>query len=265
MVIGSATPRDEVSRKLGDSVPERTLCEGHYEVRFAHSTDELEAVQRLRFEVFNLELGEGFDESFVSGRDADEFDSICHHLIVTDLRTGAIVGCYRIQTARMAAINRGFYSATLFDLSTLPLNVVHRSAEIGRACVARSHRSTAVLFLLWKGLALYAGHNQIRYFFGCSSLTSQDPGEGNAVLRFLEEAGRMHPDWRIQPRPENRCPIDPRVAAAPGVPSLFRTYLRFGAKVCGPPAIDRDFRTIDYFVVLDLDSMPSRTRRMFFG
>ena len=39
---------------------------------------------------------------------------------------------------------------------------------------------------------------------------------------------------------------------------LLRTYLRHGAKVCGPPAVDRLFKTIDYFVVIDADNMAQR-------
>ena len=49
------------------------------------------------------------------------------------------------------------------------------------------------------------------------------------------------------------------------IPRLFRTYLRFGVKVCGPPAIDRQFKTIDYFVIFDVAQMNAFSRRMFFG
>ena len=55
----------------------RSLREGRrYEVRFARNAEELDAIQRLRFEVFNLELGEGLASSFESGRDVDEFDPV---------------------------------------------------------------------------------------------------------------------------------------------------------------------------------------------
>ena len=248
-----------------EHLPTRTLTESHYEVAFARSAEELDAIQQLRFEVFNLEMGEGLEESFDSHRDTDEFDAVCHHLMVRDTRTGAIVGCYRMQTAAMARVNRGFYSAGLFDLSSLPEQAMEKSIEVGRACVAKSHRSSLVLFLLWKGLALYVAHNQVRYLFGCCSLTSQDPAEGSAVLRYLQERDRMHSEWSVPPAAGCECPIDPEVEPANGVPTLFRAYLRYGAKACGPPAIDRDFKTLDYLVVLDVDALSTRTHRMFFG
>ena len=266
-----AEKRDQTVRTVDvrlDQIPARTVEAGHYRVSFARSAEEIDAVQRLRFQVFNLELGEGLEESFETGRDADPFDATCHHLLVTDLRTNQIVGCYRMQTASMAAANEGFYSSGLFDLSRLPERVVSESMEVGRACVARSHRSKHVLFLLWKGLALYVAHNNVRYLFGCCSLTSQDPFEGWAVMRYLEDADHLHPELSIEPADD--CLLEaaePSAEAVAGVeiPILFRTYLRYGSKVCGPPAIDREFKTIDYFVVLDVETLSRRTHKIFFG
>ncbi len=235
-------------------------------MRFARTTRDLDAALRLRFEVFNLELGEGLAASWETGRDADPFDPICHHLLVEDGER--LVGTYRLQTAAMAAAHRGFYSAGEFDLSALPPEVTARSVELGRACVARGHRSTRVLFLLWKGLALYVAANRCRYLFGCSSLTSQDPDAGKALMDRLTAEGHLHPTIRVPPLPELAC-YPERYAARPGtpadLPTLFRTYLRHGAKVCGPPAIDREFRTIDYFVLFDVEGMSPAMRRTFFG
>ena len=36
------------------------------------------------------------------------------------------------------------------------------------------------------------------------------------------------------------------------LPPLFTSYLRLGAKVCGGPALDREFKVTDYLVLLDL-------------
>jgi len=43
------------------------------------------------------------------------------------------------------------------------------------------------------------------------------------------------------------------------VPKLLMAYLSIGAKICGPPAIDREFKTIDFLTLLDLDSLPAST------
>jgi len=249
-------------------VPERTLREGRYELRFARTREELEAVLRLRFEVFNLELGEGLDASFATGLDRDEFDAGCHHLIVAESESGEIVGTYRMQTGEMAAAHFGFYSAVEFDFSGLPEGLLEDSLEVGRACVALDHRNTQALFLLWKGLALYVQKTRKRYLFGCCSLTSQNPHEGLAVMRYLEAHGHVHPELRVAPQPDFVCydqDLEPDPTIEVKIPKLFRIYLRHGAKACGPPAIDRQFKTIDYLVVFDVDAMSERQLRTFFG
>jgi putative hemolysin len=250
-------------------LPGETLREGRYEVRFARTAEELDAVLRLRFEVFNLELEEGLESSFETGRDLDQFDPVCHHLVVAVQATGEVVGTYRLQTSAMAAAHpHGFYSATEFDLDGFPPPVVAGSVELGRACVALEHRNTQVLFLLWKGLALYVRAARKRYLFGCCSLTSQDPREGRNVMDHLERTGRVHPRIRIAPQAGFEC-YGPDLELDPGcqvkLPKLFRIYLRHGALVCGPPAIDRQFKTIDYLVLFDVDAMSERQVRTFFG
>ena len=252
------------------SLPERSFEQGGYEVGFARRPSEVDAVLKLRFEVFNLELGEGLAESHETGLDEDRFDAVCHHLVVRDTsrESRPIVGSYRLQTSEMAATELGFYSAGEFDLSRVPAEVIARSIEVGRACVARSHRSTQVLFLLWKGLAAYMTHNAKRFLFGCSSLTSQDPREGVAMLRYLEASGFMHPEIHVPPLPGLDCFIEgepPAPATRQDVPPLFRIYLRHGAKVAGPPAIDREFKTVDFLTIFDIDAMPGRMHRLFFG
>src|SRR5258708_17010865 len=74
-----------------------------YELRLAEHIDEIVLAQRLRYEVFNLELHEGLPGAFETGIDADEFDEVCDHLIVCERATGTVVGTYRMQTGANAA------------------------------------------------------------------------------------------------------------------------------------------------------------------
>jgi putative hemolysin len=240
---------------------------GRYVVHFARTAGELDAVLRLRFEVFNLELGEGLDSSFLTRRDEDEFDATSHHLLVVERAGGRAVGTYRLRTSEADVESRGFYSAGEFNLACLPPQVAGESVEIGRACIAREHRNTQVLFLLWRGLAAYLGHNRKRYFFGCCSLAGTDAREGLRLLDYLERGGHMHPTFYVPPRAGFECDgdaVETRGGGEPSIPKLFRSYLRFGARVCGPPALDRAFKTTDFFVVFDAEEMEAKTRRLFF-
>jgi len=252
-----------------DALPASELVEGNYAVRYARGAAELDELARLRFRVFNLELNEGLDESYLSGRDLDEYDAQCHHLVVLHRPSGAIIGTYRIQTTAMAAARRGFYTASEFDLSQLPRAILDEAVEVGRACIAREHRLKAVLFLLWKGLAVYMEHNRKRWLFGPCSLTSQDPWDGKRALDELARRGRLDREHRVTARPGFEClwqGEDPEPdRAALELPPLFEIYLRYAGKVCGPPVIDRRFKTIDFFVLFDVEALSARARRLFFG
>lgn len=227
------------------------LRQTSYRARLAASEPDLQAAQRLRFEVFNLELDEGLPQSYDTGLDADPFDAICDHLIVEDVGTGAVVGTYRLQTGARAAAGLGYYSEREFDFSPFaPMRA--QILELGRACIQRRHRSFAVLNLLWKGIAAYAQAHGARYLLGCSSLTSQDPAEGAAVWRAL----RPHhapAAWLTRPQPGFACALDAQSVPAPRVPRLMAAYLALGAELCAPPAIDREFRTIDFLTRIDIE------------
>lgn len=267
----TAAPQDRLLETYPSGkqhLPTIEITEGRYSVRFAQNQAELDAVLKLRFEVFNLELGEGLASSYRTGRDHDEFDLACHHLIVQEKASGDVIGTYRLQTSEMAASGCGFYSAGEYDLSALPYNILSQSVELGRACIAREHRNTKVLFLLWKGLAVYLAHNRKRYFFGCCSITSQDPAEGVIVRDYLEASQYLHPVFTVLAKPGFECEIESPIvpnAAAVDLPPLFKIYLRYGVKVCSEPALDREFKTIDFLVLLDALDLDEKSQRMFFG
>ena len=243
------------------SLSQIELRQGPYRVRCASNTEERIAAFRLRFEVFNLELNEGLDTAFRTGHDVDAFDSICDHLIVEDSVTGRVVGTYRLQTGERAKDNAGYYSEREFDFTPYE-GLRSQLIEVGRACIHRDHRSTDVLYLLWRGIAQYALLRRARYLIGCSSLTSQDPAHGTAVYHALRECV-ADVAVRTEPQSRFRMPLVSSNGAGDKVPKLLRTYLTIGAKICGPPAIDRQFKTIDFLTLLDLNGLHPRIRRRF--
>lgn len=240
-------------------IPPINVDSGEYLLRFARTREDLDAVCKLRFEVYNLEMGEGLDASFDTHRDIDEFDAQCHHLMVIHRSSGNVAGTYRIQTGAMALLRRGFYSQQEFYLEEFPREFLDRCVEVGRACIGREHRNGRVLQLLWRGLARYLDWNGKRFLFGCCSLTSQDPAEGRALYERLVKMDQIHPSLYAVPRPDYACEAEPLAimdAAQPRLPRLFEGYLNLGAMVCAEPALDRRFKTIDYLVVLDIQEMP---------
>jgi len=241
---------------FGQAIPDADLRQGDYTLRFVRTNSELAEIQRLRYRVFNVELSEGLDSSHELEMDIDEFDPFCHHMFVRHSKTNQIVGTYRMQSHEMALTHQGFYAETEFDLSSFPLEAIESSVEIGRACIAKEHRSLSVLYLLWKGLGRYASHNNTRYLFGCCSLTSQDEDKGADLYNFLKRKGHLHPKLSASPLPSTICCSEhnsPNSNIRP--PRLMRAYLSLGAKICSPPAIDTEFKTIDFLALFDFETL----------
>src|SRR5438093_679675 len=249
---------------LAQLAPARLLVNPHvqYASRLARNAEEVRTAQALRFTVFNLELNEGLTESLATRLDADPFDEVCDHLLVEHLPTGEIVGTYRLQTGLTAAANCGYYSEQEFDFTPFE-SIRGELIELGRACVHQQHRNLVVLGLLWKGIADYARERGGRYLCGCSSITSQDPAVGASAYSELCRKHLAAVEWRTHPLPAFDCPLDHLTEEPPKIPKLLRAYLSIGAKICGPPALDREFRTIDFLTLLDLHTLPPLVRARF--
>jgi putative hemolysin len=235
---------------------------GKYQIRLASSEEERDAACRLRFKVFNLELGEGLKSSYSTGLDTDQFDYVCDHLIVEDITSGEVVGTYRMQSGRDAKRRLGYYSAQEFDFS--PYEAVRDQVlELGRASIEREHRSSEVLTLLWRGIAQYCKFYGLRYLIGCSSLNSQDSAEGWAVYKQLSPF-LTEPEFRTVPTRPYRLPLhEGEEQPSPKIPRLLKTYIGIGARICGEPAWDREFGTIDFLTLLDLQQLTPAARNRF--
>lgn len=255
---------------------------GSYRLRLAESREDRVSACRLRFRVFNVELGEGLDSSYESGLDFDRFDPHCEHLIVEERSSRRIVGTYRMQTGASAARHLGYYSEQEFALAPYePLRA--GILELGRAAVDREHRTAEVLTLLWRGIAQYAVAMGQRYLLGCSSMNSNNPAEGWQMYSLLERF-RVAPEFETVPTAAYACPleqpcIDPQdqgaqpsactegetLVAPLKVPRLLKAYLALGARIAAPPAWDREFRTIDFLTLLDLETLVPAARERFLG
>ncbi len=248
---------------MGRRILSRQSAQGDYTVRIAETAEDIRSAQTLRFLVFNLELQEGLEASYLTLRDEDSFDSACDHLLVE--HGGEVVGTYRMQTGVRAAQHQGYYSAQEFDFT--PLEPFRgQLLELGRACVHSEHRNLRVLSMLWKGIVSYAREHGSRYLVGCSSLTSQDPEEGIALYDMLSRKHGAPAEFQTLPLPGWECPtpeMEREPAPVPRAPKLLTAYLSLGAKICAPPALDQEFKTIDFLTLLDLENLPPSAATFF--
>ena len=244
---------------------------GALEARLAITKKDVRRAQKLRYSVFFEEGGAVADPTArLVRRDVCPFDAVSDHLVLVDLklrhRDGSpkCVGVYRLLRQDVAERNFGFYSAREFDVDSL---VARRRGtrflEVGRACIAPTHRGRHAIDLLWRGLWAYARHHGMDAMIGCASLPGVDAAAHSGAIAALASGGDS--SWRVGPRPGRAgalggllsAPADPR-ALPRLLPPLVKGYWRLGATFSPIPVVDAAFNTTDLFVVMPLSDIEER-------
>ncbi|WP_426210112.1 GNAT family N-acetyltransferase [Massilia sp. TWP1-3-3] len=244
-------------------------------VTWAGCEDEVRAAQRLRYRIFGGELGARLPgPARESGLDADRFDPFCDHLLVhAASATGQplLVGTYRVLAPDGARRAGGFYSDAEFDLA--PLRALRpRALELGRSCVHPDYRNGGVILALWSALGRYMLQRRLETMIGCASISlAGGPEAATAIWESLHPRYLAAPCWQVRARHplelgSPRVPTaEPTARFAPDTPPLIKGYLRCGAMLLGPPALDRAFNTADLPIMLRLDDLAPRYRKHFLG
>jgi putative hemolysin len=236
-----------------------------FHVSLARTTADLNAAQRLRYDVFVAELGgagEGVDHA--ARRETDAFDAFADHLLLRDTRrldsdTDGVVGVYRLMTEAHAATAGRFYSESEFDLSPLK-DSGRKLLELGRSCLHPDQRGGAGLMALWQGLADYAVRNRIEVLFGTASFHGTDPD------RLLHPISHLHATYlapaplRVtshMAQPVELLPPDKidRKAAMRDTPALIKSYLKLGGTIGQGVYVDHAFNTTDVCLILEVDRL----------
>jgi len=231
------------------------------EIKITTDEEEVREAQKLRFQVFNLELNKGLQSSYDQSLDVDEFDPYCEHVIVRDLKSKEVIGTYRLLLGSHARKHIGFYSEREFILENIK-KLSGEVLELGRSCARKDFRDRALIPLMWETIAQYVKNHRVRYLFGCGSIYTMDPGHVSECFSMLKQKYYASQEFRVYPLPDCECAgvsdnltLADEQAIFLKLPSLIKSYLRLGAVVCGPPALDREFGTADFFMLLDLHKL----------
>ncbi|MEO0499012.1 MAG: GNAT family N-acyltransferase [Pseudomonadota bacterium] len=273
---------EEGARVMGKVPDDRTVLRPDRRpdlaVRFAETPADIEAAQRLRYDIFVREMGARVDPAGAArGLDIDPYDDQCDHLLVEDTGVldadgnAALVGTYRLLRGEIAGDR--FYSAGEFDIA--PVLKTARAndgdvLELGRSCVAKDYRTTATIQHLWRGIGAYLARHGIVQMIGCASFPGSDPAEHRAALSWLHHNHLAEPGIRARVLEAARADVE---LMSPGeydmkavrrtLPPLIKAYLRVGAKVGEGAFIDRDFNTVDVFMVMPVSGIARRYAARF--
>ncbi|MBT6036663.1 MAG: GNAT family N-acetyltransferase [Kordiimonadaceae bacterium] len=273
---------NEVASKYSFSIEDDPIIvvSGDFEVRIARTKDEIEAGQKLRYQVFFDEMGAQPNDAVRNEkRDYDDFDEICDHLLAFDnSKKGSerVIATYRLLREEKIGGMDEFYSTCEFDLKNLyndhfrTLMGDRQLLELGRSCVREEYRTNAVINLMWKFIARYIDRHKIAYLFGCASLPGIDQDDLKFPLSYLYHYHKTPDEYNIpaivgMEQKMNHYPIedfdkrDARRSLAP----LVKGYLNLGCYIGDGAVIDKQFGTTDVFILLPVDRVEKRYLSLF--
>lgn len=225
-----------------------------FEVSIARRASEIAAAEALRERVFARE-----DRRPDAN---DRFAGHCEHLVIRNLEADELIASCRLLAPKDAGRAGGNDANRDFDLALL-IVLRERMVEIDHPCVHPHHAFEPLVALLWLGVARYVIENGYDYVLGRAAVDIRDGGHVAASVHRLACARFLSPeDYRVYPR--RRLPLESlsdtrRVT----LPSLLRSYLDFGAWVCGEPALVSPFVRSDFPVLVPLARMQVRHARRF--
>ncbi len=233
--------------------------------KLAASPAEIEACQALRYKVFYEDGGAKADAlSLARKLDADGYDEICDHLVVTDgVET---VGTYRLLRQEQLPEGIQFYSQSEYNIAPLleRQKTVH-FLELGRSCVLAEYRTKGVIEVLWQSIWNYVRQHKLDVMLGCASLPAGDPADQSLALSYLQHFHAAPEEWSARVHECVAAEVDllppegikPR-AAFDVLPPLVKGYLRLGAYIGEGAAADVQFNTTDVLIILPVSAIRPR-------
>lgn len=232
---------------------------GSYIIRTAASKAEVRASLQLRHEVFYNEFR---GQSHRTGLDVDCYDAFFDHLVVIEKSSQQVVATYRMHCGDADA---DFYSNSEFNLEELQ-KLRGPFLEMGRACIQAGYRRGVILNLLWRGIAEYLKVSGGQYLIGCGSIKTEDVETCALLSAYLTEREFAVTKLTCLPRTDyqllkfqehylKRASVSLSEAditlAESLIPGLLKSYLKIGAELFPEPAWDREFKCVDYLVLLN--------------
>jgi putative hemolysin len=266
MLVSSNTFGRKNGRRRNGNWPENTGTwleeRGAYVARFARTSMDLRAVRKLRVEVFAADQGQP-TAGTENGLDVDEETD---HLMVIERASGACVGSCPLLTRESLGQKPNFNTPLLFDLSSLDPTVIATGVERGRADVAVEHRNGGVFRLLLRGIGAYLAGSGKRFLFGCESVRLEEAAQAALTVAVIEKEGWFDSDLEVVPTSDYAPPVAvTSKRAAPEIPALLYAYCALGARLAASPAYDSNSKTLDFFVLLDLDQAEQPTFSRYCG
>jgi putative hemolysin len=248
------------------------LRRGRYAVRLAETELDIRRAQELRYLAFIAGTGAARDDARDKGRDADAYDERCRHVLVEDVRSGALVGCFRMLPLSNGAEISSSYSAQYYNLSALS-GFGGPMVEMGRFCIHPDWTDPDILRVAWGAMTRFVDETRVEMLFGCSSFHGTEAAAYHDAFAMLKERHLAPRRWLPRVKAPNvfrfaqalrRFRPDAK-RAMQAMPPLLRTYLMMGGWVSDHAVVDRDLNTLHVFTGLEIGAIPAARARLLRG
>lgn len=242
------------------------LRKGRYSARFAETDEDLRACQQLRYLAFIDKSGARQRDT---GLDTDAFDAKCRHVMVEELKTGALVCCFRLLPLTDGGQIGSSYAAQYYELSALE-TYTGRMVEMGRFCIHPDWKDPDILRVAWGAMTAYVDEEGVEMLFGCSSFKGTEAESYMDAFALLNQRHIAPKRWLPRVKAPAIFPFAQRLnrrkpdmkRAQQGMPPLLRTYLMMGGWVSDHAVVDRDMNTLHVFTGLEIGSIPPARARL---
>lgn len=235
----------------------QTLEKGCYRARPAENAADVARAHLLRRRCFGT----------TQECDEDHLDDLCVHMLIEDIPTGTLLGCFRMVELQGHEMQRS-YAAQYYDLEALSC-MAGPMLEMGRFCVDPVRIDPNVLRLAWAVLTQHVDRKGVKLLFGCSSFKGNEPSKYSAAFSLLN-AHHLAPKRKAPLAKatetyhfaKSGSDVPERGEALKQMPPLLRGYLSMGAWVSDHAVIDRGLNTLHVFTGLEVDAIPTRRKSL---
>ena len=235
---------------------------GNFTTRLAETAGDITAAQKLRYRAF---CPAGTDDY---GRDADEFDAICHHFLVEDRTTQQLVATFRLLPFNSGAEIAQSYSAQFYDLEALG-RFEKPMVEMGRFCIEPGVSHPDILRAAWGAVTQYVDREGVELLFGCSSFKGTNTKAYTDAFAVLRDRHIAPKRWLPQIKAPSIFRFAQRLRREPDrkramktMPPLLRSYLSMGGWVSDHAVVDRELDTLHVFTGLEISAIPKGRARV---
>lgn len=237
---------------------------GRYMTRLAESAGDLADAQALRYRAFIA--GTGAVER-PDGRDADDFDAVCRHMLIEETRTGRLVATFRMLKLKSGAEIGRSYSAQYYELEALR-SFQGPIVEMGRFCIEPGVTDPDILRAAWGAMTALVDAEGVELLVGCSSFHGTDAVYYADAFAMLRERHLAPKRWLPRIKAPNVFRFAERLRRKPDrtkalkrMPPLLKSYLTMGGWVSDHAVVDRDLNTLHVFTGLEIKAIPPARAR----